>query len=56
MTGSSTSPAGRLTALRWHAEGYLAAAEALAGERATLEPFDAVELLVSRRFGDVDEG
>ena len=47
--------AGRLTVLRWHAEGYLVAAEALPGERARLEPFDAVELEVSRLFGDTEE-
>jgi Uma2 family endonuclease len=47
--------AGRLTILRWHAEGYIVAAEALPGERARLEPFDVVELEVSRLFGDIDE-
>ena len=47
--------AGRLTVLRWHADGYLVAAEVLPGERARLEPFEAVELDVSRLFGDTEQ-
>jgi Uma2 family endonuclease len=46
----------RLTVLRWHVDGYLVAAEALPGERTRLEPFEAVELEVSRLFGDIDAG
>jgi Uma2 family endonuclease len=42
-----------LTVLRHHADGYLMVATVAPGERARLEPFDAVELEVSRLFGDI---
>jgi Uma2 family endonuclease len=45
----------RLTVLRHHADGYLVAAEHVPGDRARIEPFDAVELDVSRLFGDIEE-
>lgn len=35
-------------------EGYLIAATVTPGERARLEPFDAVELDVARLFGDLE--
>ena len=43
-----------LTVLRYHADGYLIAATVAPGERARLEPFQAVELEVSRLFGDLE--
>jgi Uma2 family endonuclease len=44
-----------LTVLRWNREGYILAATVSPGERAALEPFDAVELDVTKLFGDLDE-
>lgn len=50
-------PDGRtLSVLRWHAEGYLLGAAVSPGEVATLEPFDAVELVTSALFGDLGDG
>jgi Uma2 family endonuclease len=43
-----------LTVLRHHPEGYLIAATVAPGERARLEPFEAVEFEVSRLFGDLE--
>jgi Uma2 family endonuclease len=43
-----------LTVLRYHPDGYLILAAVVAGERARLEPFQAVELEVARLFGDLD--
>lgn len=37
-------------------DGYLIAVTAEPGERARLEPFDAIELEVARLFGDIDAG
>lgn len=42
-----------LTVLRHHADGYLILAAVSPGERARLEPFDAVELEVTNLFGDL---
>ena len=44
-----------LTVLRWHREGYILAAAVSPGDRASLEPFDAVELEVTKLFGDLSE-
>jgi len=43
-----------LTALRHHADGYLMVATHAPGERARLEPFDSVELEVTKLFGDLE--
>lgn len=43
-----------LTVLRHSAEGYVVAAVACPGDRARLEPFDAVELDVTKLFGDIE--
>jgi Uma2 family endonuclease len=43
-----------LTVLRHHPDGYLITATVAPGERARLEPFQAVELDVSRLFGDIE--
>lgn len=43
-----------LTVLRHQAEGYLIVTAVSPGERARLEPFDAVELDVARLFGDLE--
>ncbi|NUP09442.1 MAG: Uma2 family endonuclease [Polyangiaceae bacterium] len=42
-----------LTVLRHHADGYVIIATVGPGERARLEPFDAVELEVAALFGDL---
>jgi Uma2 family endonuclease len=42
-----------LTVLRYHADGFLMVATVAPGERARLEPFEAVELEVSRLLGDI---
>jgi Uma2 family endonuclease len=42
-----------LSILRWHADAYLLVATVSPGETARLEPFDAVELDVTRLFGDI---
>jgi Uma2 family endonuclease len=42
-----------LTVLRHHADGYLMVATVAPGERARLEPFQAVELEVSTLLGDI---
>lgn len=42
-----------LTVLRHTTNGYLIAKTAEPGERARLEPFDAIEIEVARLFGDV---
>lgn len=43
-----------LTVLRHSAEGYVVATVACPGDRARLEPFDAVELDVTKLFGDIE--
>jgi Uma2 family endonuclease len=43
----------RLTVLRHHPDGYLLVGELAPGDRARIEPFEAVELEVSRLFGDL---
>ena len=43
-----------LTVLRHHSDGYLIVSTVAPGERARLEPFDAVELEVTRLFGDLE--
>ncbi len=45
----------RLTVLRHHADAYLLVAELAPGDRARIEPFEAVELEVARLFGDIEE-
>lgn len=45
-----------LTVLRHATDGYLIAKTAEPGERARLEPFDAIELEVAGLFGDIDAG
>ena len=45
----------RLTVLRHHPDGYLLVGEHGPGDRARIEPFEAVELDVSRLFGDLGE-
>ena len=42
-----------LTVLRHHADGYLLVAKLFPGDRARVEPFGAVELDVTRLFGDI---
>ena len=44
-----------LSAFRWTADGYLLVLAARAGQRVRVEPFEAIELVVSEIFGhDVD--
>lgn len=43
-----------LTVLRHSAEGFIVASVACPDDRARLEPFDAVELEVTRLFGDIE--
>lgn len=40
-----------LTVYRWYKDGYVVACKAVPGEKAALEPFDAIEIEVSRLFG-----
>lgn len=42
-----------VTVLRHAADGYLIASTHAPGERARIEPFDAIELEVARLFGDI---
>ncbi len=42
-----------LSVLRYHPDGYLIVATVAPGERARLEPFDAIELDVEKLFGDL---
>lgn len=44
-----------LTVLRHAPDGYLIASTHAPGERARIEPFDAIELEVTRLFGDIAE-
>jgi hypothetical protein len=43
-----------LTVLRYHEEGHLIAMTVQPGDRASLPPFDAVELEVRNIFGDIE--
>jgi Uma2 family endonuclease len=43
-----------LSVLRWHADGYLLVSAVSPGDLAALEPFDAVELEVTKLFGDLE--